>query len=148
MLPASLWAADVTRIPVTLGGACASVPPPAKSFPGSEVDELAHADGVWAGLTRFTAVDGPSQWTPSQRETIYVLQGEVRIEIAGGPTWRSQRPTAAANRDRGAGLGGRDVGKVHCARRLPILHQREIGRLIIRVDTEPLGARRMKGPGH
>jgi uncharacterized cupin superfamily protein len=41
---------------------------------------------VWAGLTRFTTVDGPIPWTPSQRETIYVLEGEVAIEIAHGPT--------------------------------------------------------------
>jgi uncharacterized cupin superfamily protein len=40
---------------------------------------------VWAGLTRFTTAGGPSPWTPSQRETIYVLEGEVRIEITGGP---------------------------------------------------------------
>jgi uncharacterized cupin superfamily protein len=46
---------------------------------------LVHADGVWAGLTRFTTAGGPSPWTPSQRETIYVLEGEVRIEITGGP---------------------------------------------------------------
>jgi len=56
--------------------------------PGSEMHELVHADGVWAGLTRFTAVDGPVPWTPSQRETIHVIQGEVTIEIAGGPAIR------------------------------------------------------------
>jgi hypothetical protein len=28
---------------------------------------------------------GPSPWTPAQRETIHVLEGEVIIEIAGGP---------------------------------------------------------------
>ena len=59
---------------------------PDPEVPGSEMHELVHADGVWAGLTRFTTVDGPSPWTPSQRETIHVLQGEVTIEIAGGPT--------------------------------------------------------------
>jgi uncharacterized cupin superfamily protein len=59
---------------------------PDPEVPGSEMHELVHADGVWAGLTRFTSVDGPSPWTPSQRETIHVLQGEVAIEIAGGPT--------------------------------------------------------------
>jgi uncharacterized cupin superfamily protein len=47
--------------------------------------ELVHADGMWAGLTRFTTVDGPSPWTPSQRGRIHVLQGEVTIEIADGP---------------------------------------------------------------
>jgi quercetin dioxygenase-like cupin family protein len=48
---------------------------PDPEVPGSEMHELVHADGVWA-----------SPWTPSQRETIHVLQGEVAIEIAGGPT--------------------------------------------------------------
>jgi uncharacterized cupin superfamily protein len=58
---------------------------PDPEVPGSEMHELVHADGVWAGLTRFTTVNGPSLWTPSQRETIHVLEGEVTIEIAGGP---------------------------------------------------------------
>jgi uncharacterized cupin superfamily protein len=53
--------------------------------PGSDMHELVHADGIWAGLTRFTSVDGPVPWTPPQRETICVLEGEVTIEIAGGP---------------------------------------------------------------
>jgi len=51
----------------------------------SEPHELVRADGVWAGLTRFTAVEGPTPWTPSQRETMHVLEGEVTIEIVGGP---------------------------------------------------------------
>jgi len=58
---------------------------PDPEVPGSEMHELVHADGVWAGLTRFTTVEGPTPWTPSQRETIHVLEGEVTIEIAGGP---------------------------------------------------------------
>ena len=33
---------------------------PDPEVPGSEMHELFHADGVWAGLTRFTSVDGPS----------------------------------------------------------------------------------------
>jgi len=32
---------------------------PDPEVPGSEMHELVHADGVWAGLTRFTTVDGP-----------------------------------------------------------------------------------------
>jgi uncharacterized cupin superfamily protein len=59
---------------------------PDPEVPGSEVHELVHADGVWAGLTRFTTVDGPIPWTPPQREAIHILEGEVTIEIAGGPT--------------------------------------------------------------
>ena len=58
---------------------------PDPEVPGSEMHELVHADGVWAGLTRFTTIEGPTPWTPSQRETIHVLEGEVTIEIAGGP---------------------------------------------------------------
>jgi uncharacterized cupin superfamily protein len=51
--------------------------------PGSEMHELVHADGVWAGLTRFSATQGPVQWTPEQREVIHVLEGQARIEISG-----------------------------------------------------------------
>jgi uncharacterized cupin superfamily protein len=58
---------------------------PDPEVPGSEMHELVHTDEVWAGLTRFTAIDGPVPWTPSQRETIHVLQGELTIEIADGP---------------------------------------------------------------
>src|SRR4029079_10372537 len=32
--------------------------------PGSQMHELVHADGVWAGFTRFTNVEGPVSWTP------------------------------------------------------------------------------------
>jgi uncharacterized cupin superfamily protein len=53
--------------------------------PGSEMHELAHAGAVWAGLTRFTTVDGPIRWVPPQREVIHILEGEVRIDIFGGP---------------------------------------------------------------
>jgi uncharacterized cupin superfamily protein len=52
--------------------------------PGSQMHELVHADGVHAGLSRFTSVDGPVAWTPQQREVAMVLEGSVRIEIAGG----------------------------------------------------------------
>ena len=61
---------------------------PDPDVPGSEMHELVHADGMWAGLTRFRTVDGPSHWTPPRRETIHVLEGEVVIEIDGGPTLR------------------------------------------------------------
>ena len=53
--------------------------------PGSEMHELVHEDGVWAGLTRFLSVDGPVPWTPDQRETIHVLEGSVRIEFEDRP---------------------------------------------------------------
>jgi hypothetical protein len=52
--------------------------------PGSQMHELVHADGLWAGLTRFTSVDGPVPWTPERREVALILKGSARIEIAGG----------------------------------------------------------------
>ena len=52
---------------------------------GTEMHELMDVGGVSAGLTRLTTVDGPIRWMPPQRETIQILEGNVRIEIAGGP---------------------------------------------------------------
>ena len=57
---------------------------PDPAVPGSEMRELVRADGVWAGLTRFTRVDGPVPWTPERREIVVILEGSVRIEIAAG----------------------------------------------------------------
>lgn len=54
--------------------------------PGSRMHELVHADGVWAGMTRFDDVDGPVPWTPERREVALILDGSVRIEIAGAET--------------------------------------------------------------
>jgi uncharacterized cupin superfamily protein len=51
--------------------------------PGSQVQELVRADGLWAGLTRFTEVGGPVTWTPERREVALILEGSVRIEMAG-----------------------------------------------------------------
>jgi uncharacterized cupin superfamily protein len=59
---------------------------PDPEVPGTEMHELVHDGGVWAGLTRIISVDGPITWTPEQRETVHVLEGSVRIEIANGPT--------------------------------------------------------------
>ncbi|MFL5679272.1 MAG: cupin domain-containing protein [Chloroflexota bacterium] len=53
--------------------------------PGTEMHELVREDGVWAGMTRITAVSGPLPWTPEHRETIHVLEGSVRIECEGQP---------------------------------------------------------------
>jgi ethanolamine utilization protein EutQ (cupin superfamily) len=53
--------------------------------PGSEMHELVHQDGVWAGLTRILEVDGPLPWTPDHRETVHVLEGSVRIEFEDRP---------------------------------------------------------------
>ena len=59
---------------------------PDPEVPGSQMHELVHADGVFAGLTRFTSVNGPVPWTPTQREVALILEGSVRIEVAGGDT--------------------------------------------------------------
>jgi len=59
---------------------------PDPDVPGSDFHELVKDGNVWAGMTRITEVDGPVTWTPEQRETIHVLEGSVRIEIAGGQT--------------------------------------------------------------
>jgi hypothetical protein len=34
-------------------------------LPGSQMHELVHADGLWAGPTRFTSVDGPVRGLPN-----------------------------------------------------------------------------------
>ena len=54
--------------------------------PGSQMHELVHADGLWAGFTRFTDVDGPVTWTPERREVALILEGSVRMVIEGGGT--------------------------------------------------------------
>ena len=59
---------------------------PDPDVPGTEMHELVHADGVWAGLTRYTRADGPVSWTPDRREVALILEGSVRIEIADGDT--------------------------------------------------------------
>ena len=59
---------------------------PDPDAPGSEMQVLVHRDGVQAGLTRFTKLDGPVPFTPEQREVAFVLEGSVRIQIAGGDT--------------------------------------------------------------
>jgi uncharacterized cupin superfamily protein len=44
-------------------------------------------DDVHAGLFRITGEGSVTfPWTPESRETMLVLEGEARIEVAGGPT--------------------------------------------------------------
>jgi uncharacterized cupin superfamily protein len=57
---------------------------PDPDVPGTEMHELVHADGVWAGLTRYVSSDGPVTWTPDRREVALILEGSVRIEIGDG----------------------------------------------------------------
>jgi len=53
--------------------------------PGSQMHELVHADGVRAGVSRYTSVDGPITWTPERREVGIILEGALlRVEMAGG----------------------------------------------------------------
>jgi uncharacterized cupin superfamily protein len=59
---------------------------PDPDVPGSQMHELVHADGVWAGFTRFTSVDGPVTWTPERREVALILEGSARIDVADGGT--------------------------------------------------------------
>jgi uncharacterized cupin superfamily protein len=53
---------------------------------GGEMHLLCREAGVEAGLSRFTDATEPVKWTIPDRETLLVLEGEARIEIAGGPT--------------------------------------------------------------
>ena len=57
---------------------------PDPDVPGTEMHELVHADGVHAGLTRFTDASGPIAWTPERREVALILEGSVRIEFPDG----------------------------------------------------------------
>ena len=58
--------------------------------PDPDVGGLMHilcdVPGVWAGFTRFDTTPEPVPWIPPQRETFMILEGAVRIEIAGGAT--------------------------------------------------------------
>jgi quercetin dioxygenase-like cupin family protein len=54
---------------------------------GGEVHTLCDADGVQAGLSRIQqAPEKPIPFRSEMRETIIILEGSVRIEIAGGAT--------------------------------------------------------------
>ena len=55
--------------------------------PAGEMHILCSGVEVYAGLSRFPLDwNEPVRWTLPARETLLVLQGEARIEIAGGPT--------------------------------------------------------------
>ena len=59
---------------------------PVPDSPGSEFHKLVETDGFRAGLWRVTGEGSSSfPWTPPAREAFLVLEGEVRIQVAGGP---------------------------------------------------------------
>jgi F420H(2)-dependent quinone reductase len=51
---------------------------------GGEMHVLCDGEGIQSGLSRFTEVTGPVQWTLPGRETFLVLEGAARIEIDDG----------------------------------------------------------------
>ena len=53
---------------------------------GGEMSLLYQGRGTEAGLSRFSEPCGPIRWTLPVKETLYVLEGTARVEIAGGPT--------------------------------------------------------------
>jgi len=55
--------------------------------PAGEMHELCRTAGAWAGVSRFPADwTEPFVFTVPERETILILEGGARIEIAEGPT--------------------------------------------------------------
>ena len=57
---------------------------PDPEVPGTEMHQLVHADGIEAGMTRYTQPSGPLPWTPDSREVALILEGSVRIEFKDG----------------------------------------------------------------
>jgi uncharacterized cupin superfamily protein len=53
---------------------------------GGEMHILYSGGGFEAGLSRFSEDSESVTWTLPARETLLVLEGEARVEIAGGPT--------------------------------------------------------------
>ncbi len=53
---------------------------------GGEMHVLVQGPDAFAGMSRFVDVDTVGPWTLPVRETILILEGAARIEIAGLPT--------------------------------------------------------------
>jgi uncharacterized cupin superfamily protein len=54
--------------------------------PGTTMHEVVKRDGVWVGMSRIDATEGPIVWGPESRETALILEGSVRIEFEGRPS--------------------------------------------------------------
>ena len=46
---------------------------------------LVREEGAFAGMTRYREHPDDVAWMPPDRETLLILEGSTRIEIAGGP---------------------------------------------------------------
>lgn len=53
---------------------------------GGEVHVLIDQEGAYVGMSRELKSRVGDPWTLPERETLLVLEGSARIEIAGGPT--------------------------------------------------------------
>ncbi len=53
---------------------------------GGEIHLLCEVVDLQAGLSRYSRATEPFTWVPTNRETLLVLEGAARIEIADGPT--------------------------------------------------------------
>jgi quercetin dioxygenase-like cupin family protein len=53
---------------------------------GGEMHVLVEVEGAYAGMSRFVDLAEVGPWTLPARETILIVEGAARIEIAGGPT--------------------------------------------------------------
>jgi uncharacterized cupin superfamily protein len=51
-----------------------------------DIHVLASLDGFEAGMSRFTDAVDPVTYTPPKRETLVVLEGSARVDIADGVT--------------------------------------------------------------
>jgi uncharacterized cupin superfamily protein len=53
---------------------------------GGEMHLLVSEEGAFAGMSRYRERPNAEPWTLPERETLLILEGSARIEIAGGPT--------------------------------------------------------------
>ena len=82
---------------------------------GGEMHILVGEPDGFGGMTRYDVAPEPTTWTVPERETLLVLEGGARIEIADGPTLElkagdmasmSPRRMSLARRSGGGGFRG------------------------------------------